>query len=101
LKINITAKGENINYISRKIEIKIWTYHPPFFGAATGFSPVGNLLCCRTGCFLPEDSEEKDARSFYFRVGSFGPWLPPLGKTITGGVKAEVLVSLIFTINEA
>ena len=58
--------------------------HPSFFGLANGsFSPVGNLLCHNIGGFLPEDSEEKGACRFYLHIGSFGPWLPPPGKTIT------------------
>jgi len=61
--------------------------HPSFFGLANGsFSPVGNLLCHNIGGFLPEDSEEKGACRFYLHIGSFGPWLPPPGKTITSSV---------------
>jgi hypothetical protein len=55
-----------------------------FFGAANGFFlAVGNLLCHNICGFLPEDSEEKGACRFYLHIGSFGPWLPPPGKTIT------------------
>jgi hypothetical protein len=58
--------------------------HLSFFDVAKGFfSPVGTLLCRRIGGFLPEDSEEKDVCSFYLHIGSFGPWLPPPGETIT------------------
>jgi hypothetical protein len=58
--------------------------HLSFFAVANGFfSPVGKLLCRRIDGFLPEDSEEKDVCSFYLHIGSFGPWLPPPGKTIT------------------
>jgi len=61
--------------------------HLSFFGVANGFfSPVGKLLCRRIGGFLPEDSEEKGACRFCLHIGSFGPWLPPPGKTITSSV---------------
>ena len=55
--------------------------HSSFFGAAKVFSShAGNLAGCSTDGFLPEDSEQRDVCSFYWHIGSSGPWLPPPGE---------------------